>query len=66
MKLKTYLERHGMTQTEFAAECRRVVRGWSPEQPEISRWVNGEVTPTTLVRAAIERVTNGVVARGDW
>jgi transcriptional regulator with XRE-family HTH domain len=66
MQLKTYLERNGMTQTEFAAECRRVVRGWRPKQPDISRWVNGEVAPTVLVRTAIEQVTNGAVARGDW
>jgi DNA-binding transcriptional regulator YdaS (Cro superfamily) len=55
-KIRTYLERHGITQEEFAErlEC---------SQSLVSQWVNGvtEITPEYAVK--IERETNGELTR---
>jgi transcriptional regulator with XRE-family HTH domain len=63
--LGKYLEKHGITQTEFAKTL-ELITGSKGMQPRVSRWAKGKVVPHRFTQAAIEKATRGAVTPRHW
>lgn len=61
MQLKTYLEKHEISQEEFGKRLRKPV-----SQGAVWQWVEGKTTPTTESMRHIHEATGGEVGPHDW
>jgi len=59
MNLKTYISQNNLTLAEFGARV-------GVSHASVSRWVNGERTPSLGTALAIEKATKGKVKPSDW
>jgi transcriptional regulator with XRE-family HTH domain len=63
--LYRYLEKHGLTQQDFA-DAMGTVRGGTVYQHQVSDWAAGKTYPSRESRNAMETLTEGEVSVKKW